>query len=171
MLLLTFALFACSGASPTAEPSTPDATAKTPPAAEAPKTAAAPDAPTPAAKPWRLALQYGTQEAKDDIHHALDYEAMRTELLKRGILVSGAKPPYGVKTIKDENMKKIDSIDLTGLPKGDYGWIFVEQGREPIVVESSTLRRDDNGIVMVVNHDRAIYVEPLNAYFGTDVPY
>ena len=171
MLLMTLALFACGGASPPAEPSTTEAAAEAPPGAQAPKADAAPDAPTPAAKPWRLALQYGTQEARDANEHALDYDTMRTELLKRGILVSFAKPPYGVKAIKDENMNKIDSIDLTGLPKGEYGWIFVEQGREPIVVESSTLRRDDNGTVMVVNHDRAIYVEPLNAYFGTDVPY
>ena len=168
MLLMTFALFACGGASPPAEPSTPEAAAEAPPAAKPPQTDAAPDAPTPAAKPWRLVLQYGTQEAKDDIHHALDYEAMRTELQKRGILVSGAKPPYGVKTIKDENMKKIDSIDLTGLPKGDYGWIFVEQGREPVVVPSPHLRQGTDGL-SVVGHDRAVYIEPLEAYFGIDV--
>ena len=170
MLLMTLALFACGGASPPAEPSTTEAAAEAPPAAQAPKADAAPDAPTPAAKPWRVAFQYGTQETASMLQHALLYDRMRNELMKHGIFTDSVRPPYGSTTVYDAELEKLGSLDLAGLPQGDYGWIYAEQGREPLVIPSPNVASGDYERPYPAGDSRP-FIKELEGYFGITVGF
>ena len=157
MFLMTLTLLACGGAAPPAEPSTPEA-------------AGAREATTPQAKPWRVAFQYGTQETVSMLQHALLYDRMRNDLMKHGIFTDSVRPPYGSTTVYDAELEKLGSLDLAGLPQGDYGWIYAEQGREPLVVPSPNVASGDYERPYPAGDSRP-FIKELEGYFGITVGF
>lgn len=100
-----------------------------------PPTAEAEPKSEPKSAPWRGVIVYTPTTAMEPAVDAL-YMQVSQAVRPLGISITSSAAPHGEVTLFNEDIEPVGAVNMAPLVKGSYGWVLVEAGRTPQVVEN-----------------------------------